>query len=188
MLWLFASPGHRQPRYWQYSIYKSLSVVRKVFNYLHHITAEKWKKMQTYLIFPQNNSACQELMGAQSDITAVTATFNSLAPGSCGSNFKCNLDELILQIKCMCTSCEIALRWLPQIAFDEKSRLVQEMAWCHQATSHYINQSWCRSMSSYSVTRPQWVNRLWIVPGHYKIQYLGPLLLTWINFNPNRDK
>ena len=29
---------------------------------------------------------------------------------------------------------------------------------CHQATSHYLNQCWHRSMSPYAVTRPQWVN------------------------------
>ena len=32
------------------------------------------------------------------------------------------------------------------------------MAWCCQATSHYLNQCWPRSMSPYGVTRPQWVN------------------------------
>ena len=34
--------------------------------------------------------------------------------------------------------------------------MVQVMAWCHQATSHYLGQCWPRSMS-YGVTRPQWV-------------------------------
>ena len=31
------------------------------------------------------------------------------------------------------------------------------MAWCRQATSHYLNQCWPGSMPTYSVTRPQWV-------------------------------
>ena len=31
------------------------------------------------------------------------------------------------------------------------------MAWCHQATSHYLNKCWPRSMSPYGVTRPRWV-------------------------------
>ena len=31
------------------------------------------------------------------------------------------------------------------------------MAWCHQATSHYLSQCWPRSPSPYGVTRPQWV-------------------------------
>ena len=32
------------------------------------------------------------------------------------------------------------------------------MAWCRQATSHYLSQCWPRSLSPYDVTRPQWVN------------------------------
>ena len=42
---------------------------------------------------------------------------------------------------------------------DDKSSLVQIMAWCHQATSHYLTQSWPRSMSSHDVTRPRWVRQ-----------------------------
>ena len=38
--------------------------------------------------------------------------------------------------------------------------LVQVMAWCRQATSHYLSQCWPRSMSPYGTTRPQWVNSL----------------------------
>ena len=41
---------------------------------------------------------------------------------------------------------------------EDKSTLVQLMAWCHQATSHYMSQCWPRSVSSYGVTRPQWVD------------------------------
>ena len=35
-----------------------------------------------------------------------------------------------------------------------KSTLVLVMAWCRQATSHYLSQCWRRSLSSYTVTRP----------------------------------
>ena len=31
------------------------------------------------------------------------------------------------------------------------------MTWCHQATSHYAKHCWPRYMTSYVVTRPQWV-------------------------------
>ena len=31
------------------------------------------------------------------------------------------------------------------------------MAWCHQATSHYLSQCWRRSLLPYGVTRPQCV-------------------------------
>ena len=36
--------------------------------------------------------------------------------------------------------------------------VLQVMAWCRQATSHYLSQCWPSSMSPYGITRPQWVN------------------------------
>ena len=61
-------------------------------------------------------------------------------------------------------SCEIALTRKPQDLTDDKSTLVQVMAWCRQATSHYLSQCWPSSLSPYGVTRPQWVNcRLYVL-------------------------
>ena len=57
-------------------------------------------------------------------------------------------------------SCKIALRWMPLDLTDDKSTLVQVMAWCRQAPSHYLSQCWPRSMSPNGVTRPQSVNEL----------------------------
>ena len=42
---------------------------------------------------------------------------------------------------------------------DDKSSLVQTMAWCHQATNHYLIQYWPRSTSPYDVTRPRWARQ-----------------------------
>ena len=57
-------------------------------------------------------------------------------------------------------SCKIALRWMPLDLTDDKSTLVQVMAWCRQATSHYLSQCWPRFMLPYGVTRPKWANLL----------------------------
>ena len=46
---------------------------------------------------------------------------------------------------------------LPWDADNLKSTLVQITAWCGQATSHNLYQNWRRFMSSYSITRLQWV-------------------------------
>ena len=46
---------------------------------------------------------------------------------------------------------------MPQGLTDDKSTLVQVMAWCREATSHHLNQCWLRSLAPYGVTRPQWV-------------------------------
>ena len=60
-----------------------------------------------------------------------------------------------LWIYILSTSCGIGLRWVPQNIFNDKSTLVQVMAWCRQAPSHYLSQCWPRSMSPYSTTQPQ---------------------------------
>ena len=39
---------------------------------------------------------------------------------------------------------------------DDTSTLVQVMAWCRHATSHYLIQSWPRSLSTYGFTSLQW--------------------------------
>ena len=62
--------------------------------------------------------------------------------------------------------CEIDLIWMSQDFTDDQSTLVQVMAWCRQATSHYLSQCWPRSLSPYGVTRPQWVK--WAAVTWYK--------------------
>ena len=79
------------------------------------------------------------------------------ASGRCGQNFKIIIFKLIPWTHISCTTCKIVVRWRPQNSIDDKSTLVQVMAWSHQATSHYLSQCWPRSMSPYNVTRPQWV-------------------------------
>ena len=45
---------------------------------------------------------------------------------------------LNLAIHGLGVSYEIAHRWMPLILTDDESTLLQEMAWSHQATSHYL--------------------------------------------------
>ena len=78
--------------------------------------------------------------------------FFSLALWGHGSNFQSVMFKHMLPIRFMST-CEIALRWVPQNTFADKSTLVQVMAWCCQPTSHYLNQGCPR----WGITRPQWV-------------------------------
>ena len=54
-------------------------------------------------------------------------------------------------------SCEAALIWMSLGFTDDQSTLVQVMAWCLQATSHYLSQCWPRSLSPCDVTWPQWL-------------------------------
>ena len=86
---------------------------------------------------------------------AITCTINSLAPGKFEWNFRYLIFQIISVIDGWVISCELALRWMSLDLTDDKSTLVQVMAWCHQATSHYLNQCWPRSLSPYGITRPQ---------------------------------
>ena len=65
--------------------------------------------------------------------------------------------KLLSRINILSFSCEIVIRWMPQDLTDDKSALVQVMAWCCQATSHYLGQCWPRFPSPHGVTRLQWV-------------------------------
>ena len=83
---------------------------------------------------------------------------NSLAPGRFQFHFKKVILKLALVNGGWGISYEIDLRWMLLDLTDDKSTLVQVMAWCRQAPSHYLSQCWPRSMSPNGVTRPQWVN------------------------------
>ena len=87
-------------------------------------------------------------------------TLNSLAPGRSECDSKNVIFNIVLQIGIFRPSHDNVLLWMPQDLTDDKSTLVQVMAWCRQATSHYLSQCWPRSVSPYGITRPQWVKRL----------------------------
>ena len=108
---------------------------------------------------------CSCILGALPDTVSlccnvISCILNSLAPG----RFKFNLRLVIFKLTWVNggwgISYEIALRWMPLDLTDDKSTSVQVMAWCRQATSHYLSQCWPRSMSPNGITRPQWVNRV----------------------------
>ena len=83
--------------------------------------------------------------------------FNSLAPGRFKRNFTKVTFKLILAIDTWVIRHDIALWWMSLDLTDDKSTLVQVMAWCHQAPSHCLSQCWPRSLLPYGVTRSQWV-------------------------------
>ena len=75
-------------------------------------------------------------------------------------------------------SYEIDLRWMPLDLTDDKSTLVQVMAWCRQATSHYLSQCCPRSMLPNGVTRPQWVELFVLFKCYIKYKYIFMFLTT----------
>ena len=89
-----------------------------------------------------------------------SGSVNSLVPGKFDCHFRYQIFQIISVINGWGISSELALRWTSLYLTDDKSTLVQVMAWCRQATSHYLSQWWPRSLLPYGVTRPQWVNGL----------------------------
>ena len=100
-----------------------------------------------------------KLPAAQSDINSLahrcdrnfkSTHFNSLAPGKSECYYYL-IFQIISVIDGWGISSELALqRWMSQDLLMIKSTLVQVMAWCRQATSHYLSQWWpiCRHMVS----------------------------------------
>ena len=84
--------------------------------------------------------------------------FNSLTPGRFHWDFIWIILSLIQWLIAEIYSLWIVLRWISLDLSDDKSTLVQVMAWCRQATSHYLSQCWPEFLSPHGVIRPQWVN------------------------------
>ena len=72
--------------------------------------------------------------------------FNSLTPERFGYDYKNVIFSLALQTGIFRSFYDNVIRWMPQDLTDDKSTLVQVMAWCRQATSYYLSQCWPRSM------------------------------------------
>ena len=62
MPWLHVSPGHQHPRYCFCGIKRSLSYIRKDYNYLHKLSLQKWLKMQIHFYISWINSAWPNLI------------------------------------------------------------------------------------------------------------------------------
>ena len=67
----------------------------------------------------------------------------------------------ILMIDGLGISYDIALRWMPMDLTDDESALVQVMAWCYQAMSHFLSQCWpidlCHHMMSLGHNKLIWI-------------------------------
>ena len=85
---------------------------------------------------------------------------NSLAPGRFQFDFRYVIFKLILVNGGWGISDWIAFRWMPLDLTDDESTLVQVMAWCSQATNHYLSQCWPRFMSPYGIIGPQKVKEI----------------------------
>ena len=105
---------------------------------------------------------------------------NSLAPGGCS----CNFNSIIFKPISLNSSRSLAEKLMPQNLIDGKLTLVQVMAWCSQATNHYLSQCWPSSVLSYGVTSPQWVNNATLCWWFQDFQHFCDKdLKTWLILN-----
>ena len=73
MPWLLTSPGHQHPQYWLYRMNELLSSTIKNFNYLCHLSDEKWQQIQLDMSTArQRLKSPQSLSGTSSHPTMVT--------------------------------------------------------------------------------------------------------------------
>ena len=87
-----------------------------------------------------------------SHVTCITVVcfikeVNSLAHERCGSNFTRVFSNPFYALISQVLPVNLIFRWVPQNPIDDAPILVQVMAWCRQATSHYMSQCWPRTMS-----------------------------------------
>ena len=123
---------------------------------IFHKNVMTWTHFAHYWLIVRTTSDWQIPLTKASN---VWHNFNSLAPGKFEWNFRhVVMFKQILVIDGCGISCEIAIIWMSLDFTDDQSTLVQVMAWCRQATSHYLSQCWPKSLSPYGITRPQWVN------------------------------
>ena len=83
---------------------------------------------------------------------------SSFVSGRCRCNVKLLISKLNQGKISWVFPVKLQLWWMPQDLIYDQSTLVQVMAWYHQATDHYLNQCWPRSMLPYGITGPHWFN------------------------------
>ena len=92
-----------------------------------------------------------------SQVKCLSRHINSLIPERSGCDYINAIFNLVLVIQIFRFSNDNALRWMPPDFTNDKSTMVQVMAWCRQAASHYLSQCWLRVMSLFGITKPPWV-------------------------------
>ena len=93
----------------------------------------------------------------------------------------------MVEIALIWMSLEIALIWMSLDFNDDQSPLVQVMAWCRQATSHYLSQCWPRSLSLNGVRMSQY-HGCWCLGSCLAISSTALLLTLWYGSLPSMRK
>ena len=109
-----------------------LNMIYSVLNSIWYLTGSQWSITSAGVMCWYKwwcSSPTIKLSGLLKTSSAVLIRFDLLSRWRCGNSFpNCNIHwQSILRIEFMGTFCEIALQFRP---IDDKSTLVQVMAWC----------------------------------------------------------
>ena len=103
----------------------------------------QWNSNQNTKLFIHEN-AFENVVCKMAAILSRGEELTHWPPGRYDRIFRSMIFKLIVQDSTLGTHIRIQ-----QNLSNETSTLVQVMAWCHQAPSHYLSQCWPRSMSPY---------------------------------------
>ena len=111
------------------------------------------------IFFKGQSINCNHLLhpSSISIFNIIKLDINSLTPGRYCHIFKQVTFQHFVVSDIKNSFYEIVSSLMPMVWLNDQSTLVQVMAWCRQAPSHYLSQCWPRSLSPYGITRPQWV-------------------------------
>ena len=148
MPWRRKEPGHQQPWYWQCKINGSLSSMRKDFNYLHHLSMEKWQKIPVYF------SLLTEILFWNK---SSTVRVNTLRPRQHGRHFADDSFKRIFLNENVIISIKISLKFVPKGPINNIPALVQIMAWRRPGDKPLSEAMMVSLLTHICITRPQWV-------------------------------
>ena len=142
----------------------------------------QWNVDKNLCIFIQEN-AFENVVWKMAAILPRPQWVNWLAAEKCWYDFRNGIFNLALLINIFRFDHYNSLRWIPLDPTDDKSILVQVMAWCRQATSHYLSQYWTKSMLPYGITGPQWVKEFLVCIMILSTSWKSYLYLIKISLN-----
>ena len=146
--------------------------------------------------------------------TTQSSLINTLRPRQNGRHFADDMFKCIFLNENVWIPIEISLTFVPKGSINNNPALFQIMAWRRPGDKPLSEPMMVRLPTHICVTRPHWVKKLSLIYSIHTIHsfsfvspvdqrnfnyqnlsqllcsslHQGPLLLSWINFNPRMDK
>ena len=142
------------------------------------INKEECEALITLYREPVVNSKVWSLLYTGYCITAVLNTvlcltmFNTLRPRQNGRHFADDTFKCVFLSENVRVSIEISLKFVPKDPINSNPALVQIMAWHRSGDKPLYEPMMVRLLLHICVTRPHWVNGVWLWHGYNSIQII----------------